>query len=330
MKKLLFVIAFLIATAQISFAQTTPDSVKTYVVQALDIMKNHSLNKQKVDWEKLYATTIESAKDAKTIRETYPALNNALEELGDRHSRFFPKEVFDAHNVGYKSLGRKLPMPSGHMIDKKYAFILVPPFYMFEKDEQLAYADSLQTIIRQLDAQNPKGWIIDLRLNDGGNMHPLLAGLAPILGEGQFIGWKSADNVITYDTVRNGMVRDVTGGKYFLATPYTIKNTKAPVSILVSDKTASSAEMIAGAFIGRPKTKLIGTYTGSLTTSNELYKLSDGSYLNLTVSTMVDRTGKVYGRGITPDVALDLTNNTITNGYLYIRAAIKHIEKPKK
>ncbi|MER2999386.1 S41 family peptidase [Pontibacter populi] len=330
MKKLYSLLLLLLFISTVSYAQAPTDSIKTYVVQALDIMKQHSINKQKVDWEKLYASTLEATKDAQTIRETYPALNNALEELGDRHSRFFPKEVFDAHNVGYKSLGRKLPMPSGHMIDKKYAFILVPPFYMFEKDEQLAYADSLQTIIRQLDTQNPKGWIIDLRLNDGGNMHPLLAGLAPILGEGQFIGWQSADNVITYDTVRNGMVRDVTGGKYFLATPYTIKNTKAPVSILVSDKTASSAEMIAGAFIGKPKTKLIGTYTGSLTTSNELYKLSDGSYLNLTVSTMVDRTGKVYGKGITPDIELNLTKNTITNGYLYIRAAINHIDKPKK
>ena len=329
MKKSLFLIAFVFA-AQLTFAQAMPDSVKTYVVQALDIMKKNSINKYKVDWETLYAQTLEAAKDAKTIRGTYPAINKAVAKVRDGHSRFLPKEVFDAHNVGYRSTGQKLPVPSGHMIDNKYAFILVPGFGSFDKEEQLLYADSLQMIIQKLDTSNPKGWIIDIRLNDGGNLHPMLAGLAPILGEGQYLGWQSADSTVRYDSIQNGVIQEISGAKHSIATRYIIKNTKAPVSILVSNRTASSAEMVAGAFIGRPRTKLIGTYTGGLTTNNELYKLSDGSYLNLTVSNMVDRTGKIYSKGIKPDVELNLTKNAITNGYLYISAAIKHIDKPNK
>lgn len=329
MKKLLSLIAF-VFTAQLTFAQATPDSLKAYVVQALDIMKENSINKYKVDWEDLYAQTLKEAQDAKTITGTYPAIQFALLALNDGHSKFFTKEVFDAHNVGYNAMGYKIPFPAGHIIDGAYGYISVPAFAVFDVEEQLMYVDSLQAIIRKLDAQNPKGWIIDLRLNDGGNMHPLLAGLAPILGEGKLLGWQTADNNVTYSTHENGVVLDIHGNEHAIAQPYIIRNRKAPVSVLVSSKTASSAEMVAAAFIGRPKTKLIGTYTGQLTTNNDLFILPDGACLILTTSTLVDRTGKVYGKGITPAIELSLTQSATTNSYLYISAAIKHIENPRK
>ena len=81
MKKLYFLLFLLLNIPFLSKAQGTPDSINTYVIKALDIMKNQSINKQKVDWEKLYATTLEAAKDAKTIRDTHPAINKALNGL---------------------------------------------------------------------------------------------------------------------------------------------------------------------------------------------------------------------------------------------------------
>src|SRR5690606_16456939 len=154
----------------------------------------------------LYATTLEQAMGAKTIGDTHPIIYNALKNLKDGHSKFFTKEVFDAHNVGYRALGQKIPFPTGHIIDGSYAYLNVPNFGAFDVAEQLLYTDSLQTIIRALDAQNPKGWIIDLRLNDGGNMHPILAGLAPLLGEGKFLGWQTPDKKVEYSTTKNGVV----------------------------------------------------------------------------------------------------------------------------
>jgi carboxyl-terminal processing protease len=330
MKKSLALLLLLLASTQFSFAQALPDSVKTYVLEALDIMKENSLNKQKIDWETLYTETLEEAKSAKTIRDTYPVIYSATQKLQDGHSKFLSKELVEAHLVGYRAIGQKMPMPAGNMINEKYAFITVPAFGAFDPEEQLLYADSLQAIIRALDAQNPKGWIIDLRLNDGGNMHPMLAGLAPLLGEGEFLGWQTPDGKVVYRVHKNGVVRDIHGNEYKIDAPYIVKNTKAPVSILIGDRTASSAEMVAAAFIGRPKTKLVGTYTGGLTTNNNLYKLSDGAYLNLTTSKLVDRTGKVYGAGITPDIELNISRSASTNSYLYLNAAIMHIVKPKK
>src|SRR5437868_3378292 len=46
------------------------------------------------------------------------------------------------------------------------------------------FADSIQDQIRQRDAANLAGWIVDVRGNGGGNMWPMVAGVGPVLGEG--------------------------------------------------------------------------------------------------------------------------------------------------
>ncbi|HEY4652297.1 MAG TPA: S41 family peptidase [Pontibacter sp.] len=333
MKKSLFVIILLLAATQLSFAQAPADSVKTYVVQALDIMKNHSINKQKVDWEKLYATTLEAAKDAKTIKDTHPAINKALSDLKDNHSRLYPAEVIKAYKEmgGAEASGQKLPMPTGTIVEGKYALITVPGFSAITNEDQLAFVDSIQHVIRKLDEQNPKGWIIDLRQNQGGNLEPTIAGLMPILGEGKSIGWADGDNKIRYANYKNGMIIGLTdSAEHFIKAPYTLKKQGQPVAVLVSGKTSSSGEMTAISFRGRKHTKIIGTPTQGLTTSNAPRELSDGAWLNLTDSRAADRHGKVYGSKLTPDIELVMTENASANSYLYVNAAIKHIDKPKQ
>lgn len=333
MKKSLSLIAFLFAAVQFSFAQTMPDSIKTYVVQALDIMKQNSLKKHDVNWEQVYAHTFEKAKHANTIRETYPAINYALSELKDNHSKLYEPEVIRAlKEMGYTSAtNQKLPMPTGNLIEGRYAFITIPGFAAMQNEEQLAFVDSLQSIIKTLDAQNPKGWIIDLRLNQGGNFEPMYAGLISLLGEGKYIGWANADGEIEYQTYKNGTITGLSDSlEHTIKKPYIVKNLNRPMAILVGNKTASSGEMSAIPFIGRKHTKLIGTNTVGLTTSNQPTVLSDGAWLNLTSSKAADRNGKIYGKHLTPDIELKLTDSAITNSYLYLSAAIKHINKPKK
>ncbi|WP_018480005.1 S41 family peptidase [Pontibacter roseus] len=333
MKKPLCIFVLLFASVQLSFAQTMPDSVKAYVTQALDIMKRESIHKHQVDWDKVYAQTFEKAKNVSTIKEAYPAINYALAELKDGHSRLYEPEIIRSlKESGYAgTTTQKLPMPTGNMIDGKYAFISIPGFAAMQNKEQLAFVDSVQSVIKFLDAQNPKGWIIDLRLNQGGNLEPMYAGLIPLLGEGKLIGWADADNKITYQTYKNGAVTGLFDSlEHSIEKPYTVKSKNLPIAVLIGSSTASSGEMTAIAFVGRKHTKLIGTNTVGLTTGNNPRVLSDGAWLNLTSSRAADRSGRVYGKGLTPDITLQLTKSTITNSYLYISAAIRHIDKPKK
>ena len=56
-----------------------------------------------------------------------------------------------------------------------------------KKKNELNYAIHIQNLIKSLDSNyNIKYWIIDLRENWGGDMYPMIAGLAPIIGEGTY------------------------------------------------------------------------------------------------------------------------------------------------
>lgn len=332
MKKHFILLLVFLASAQLSFAQALPDSIQTYVVHALDIMKKHSLKKHTTDWETLYAKTLEDAKGATTIRDTYPVILKALKRLGDGHSGLYGAEVIEIlSKYSYEeATSQKLPMPSGRMVEGKYAMITIPGFAAFLNDEQLTFTDSLQSIIKSLDAQKPKGWIIDLCRNQGGNFEPTMAGLLPILGDGKWIGYTDADGELKYEQYKNGTITGLTDSlEHTIANPYTVKKRNLPVAVLVSKITSSSGEFTAIAFAGRKDTKLIGTSTLGLTTSNQPFILSDGAWLNLTTTKATDRNGKVYGKRVTPDVELSLTENEDTNNTLYLEAAIKHLKNPK-
>ncbi|WP_299991035.1 S41 family peptidase [uncultured Pontibacter sp.] len=331
-KPFLLLLAFL-ASAQLSFAQALPDSIQTYVVQALDIMKNNSLKKHNTDWETLYAKTLEDAKSATTIRATYPVIEKALHRLGDGHSGLYGAEIIEVlSKYSYEeATSQKLPMPSGRMVEGKYAMIVIPGFAAFLNEEQLAFTDSLHSIIRALDTQKPKGWIIDLRRNQGGNFEPTMAGLLPILGDGNWIGYTDADGSLRHETYKNGTITGLTDSlEHMIAKPYRVKKRNLPVAVLVSKSTSSSGEFAAITFVGRQRTKLIGVSTLGLTTSNQPFVLSDGAWLNLTTTKATDRNGKVYGRSITPDIKLSLTDNEKENNALYLEAAIKHLKSSKK
>lgn len=75
----------------------------------------------------------------------------------------------------------------------------------------------------------------------------------------------------------------------------------APAAVLMDGQTASSGEMTALRFVGRPNTRTFGAPTYGVTTGNEDYVLADGAALFITVSRMKDRTGRAYGGPIPPD-----------------------------
>lgn len=43
-----------------------------------------------------------------------------------------------------------------------------------------SYATKLQSVIRQVDSQRTCGWIVDLRLNTGGSLPPMIEGIGPV------------------------------------------------------------------------------------------------------------------------------------------------------
>ena len=63
-----------------------------YLDRALDILQQHFVSRDEVDWRSLRERAYSAARDAKDPSETYQAIRLALEIMGERHSRFMTPE----------------------------------------------------------------------------------------------------------------------------------------------------------------------------------------------------------------------------------------------
>jgi len=284
------------------------DSVKNYVVSALDLMKAKSVNKHRINWDSLYADSRKKAENLHTIRETYPLIRDILGALKDAHSNFFPPEMVQAYTLGYRATGQKFPVIEAKLTENQLAYIKLPGFACYHFAEWDEFVNTFYKKIEELDVQKPKGWILDLRDNGGGMFYPMLAALSPLLDKQNVIGTVDAEGEYAYfDYHTNGSLFE---GKQ-LVHHFKIKKVPQritkPVVVMVNKKTSSSGEFSTIAFAGQKNVTVIGQNTMGLTSGNQEYKLSDGAFLVLTTGNIVDRTKKEYaevGEGFSPQVKL--------------------------
>jgi hypothetical protein len=270
-----------------------------YLEKALDIMQEHSIRRDKVDWAGVRAKAFEKAGAAQTPAQTHAAIRFALGQLNDKHS-FLQPAANSLEGLLIEALASSIPKPAGRMLEGRWGYTLVPGCFGGRKGAREAYLATLLGVVRKLDEQGPQGWIIDLRGNVGGDMWPMLAGIGPVLGEGEVGAFVKPGGKEKW-FYRDG--RAMEGEKVAMAAPavYQLKRAHPHVAVLTDGKTASSGEAIAIAFRGRAKARSFGQPTMGLSTANEDFRLSDGATLFLTVATMADRTGKLYGGAVEPD-----------------------------
>ena len=269
-----------------------------YLSTALDLIQQHALKRDAVDWVSLRAQAHDRAVDALTRAQTYDAIRFALGSLGDHHSGLL--EPAAVANLTHAAAGS--PLPEGRILPSKIGLILVKSFAADEQRAIDRHATQLQELIRTIDSAGPCGWILDLRQNAGGNMWPMLAGLGPILGIGKvgaFIDRDGAESPWFYSDGRTQ--QDVRTRARVIGAPYQTGGHAPPVAVLLGPATASSGEAVAVAFRRRPNTRTFGQRTRGMSTSNELFQLSDGAAINLTVSMFADRDGRRYPDGVEPD-----------------------------
>jgi hypothetical protein len=309
----------------------SPDAA-AFLDNAIDIMRQHALHGEGVDWAALRTEAFKRAGGAFNPIDTYPAIYWALVQLGDSgsHLRLPPglypdqialmqqaeKEAMDNAPSGTR-IETPVPtpftsrrLPEGHIVTvqgKNLGYVVLPRCSAKDNDGVLLYAAAVRRILTDLSAQGPRGWIVDMRGNTGGDMWPMMTGIGPILGDGVLGSFKAADGNI------NWFYQD---GKTGTRNPAGVENvsltldeapalngmtTATPVAVLVDSSTASSAEAITIAFRGRPNTRSFGTHTAGKSTAVQPFKLDDGAEIFLTTAIDADRSGKTYPDGITPD-----------------------------
>ncbi len=307
----------------------TPDAA-AFLDNAIDIMRQHDLHGKGVDWDALRTEAFKRAGGAFNPIDTYPAIYWSLVQLGDPGSHLrlppglYPDQIAllqqaerDAANSAPPSARTetRVPtgftsrrLPEGHIVTSQgnnFGYVVLPRCNAKENDGLLLYAADVRRILTDLSGQNPKGWIIDLRGNTGGNMWPMLTGIGPILGDGVVGSFVAADGNIPwfYQDGKTG-TRNPAGLETVSLTledSPVLMTPPAPVAVLVDSSTASSAEAITIAFHGRPDTRFFGSHTAGKSTAVQPFKLDDGAELYLTTAIDADRTGKQFPDGLTPD-----------------------------
>lgn len=277
--------------------ETISITAKGYLNAALDIMQAHSINRYEIDWPSLRAQTFEKAGAAQTTSHTYGAIRFALGELGDNHSFFRPPGGESQETTSPQVFEKA---PSAHHLGEGIAYVSVSAF-SGGGDASNELATEYHRMIEGVDTLGVCGWVVDLRGNTGGNMWPMIAGIGPIVGEGILGFFVDPDSIVMTWTYQSGSSR-LDGTVLTQANePYALLRQNPPVAVITDSLTASSGEATTIAFRGRPDTRSFGRPTWGISTANRGFSLSDGAMIFLTVSTMADRTGQLYGEEVIPD-----------------------------
>jgi carboxyl-terminal processing protease len=276
-----------------------------YLESALAVMREHSLRRADVDWPTVRERALAHARGASTAAESHLAVRFAVRELGDRHSYLQTPTVtrfLQTTAVSNARTGAAPAAPRGLRLGR-LAQIQIPGFAGGTPLEQVEFAEALKTIIQLNDVDGVCGWVVDLRQNSGGNLWPMLAGLGPLLGDGELAASVYPDGRKVGVWHRDGQAGFGDYTQLRVRAPYRARG-PAPVAVLVGAGTASSAEVLAVALRSRPGTRSFGAPTRGLSAGNRTFPLADGASLVLTVAATSDAAGRVLDGPFIPDEVL--------------------------
>ena len=281
-----------------------------------DFIKSNSIHRQQVDWGVLDQQFWATVSSAHNLNDTMNAYIAVLKALDDVHSQFYLnnqyygywRPVDESNSPRLTGLVEKAKATTGIIIDtffeEKYAYVRVPGFQANGYEEVNFYAKGLRDTIDYYGHQGAKGFVLDLRLNMGGNMYPMLSGLGCLLGDGE-IGYEVD---LTDTIVRTWYIQQ---GNFVLndfpltnLEPTSIKGIdEMPVVILIGPVTASSGSNTAIAFKGRRNVIFMGEATADgYTTSNGYFQFAPNFFMNFAVAYVADRNMRLYPNNVEPNV----------------------------
>ena len=138
--------AFLLLALWLTLASIHADdeilpSAKAYIEEALKVMQEHFLHKEKIDWPTLKQEALSQAAGAQTAVDTYPAIRFALAKLGDHHSYLqLTPDLSRQENSRKTKLANPSAMPAPPA--RKQSFPFPSPFRMRRVPEGAMVAGS--------------------------------------------------------------------------------------------------------------------------------------------------------------------------------------------
>jgi C-terminal processing protease CtpA/Prc len=266
---------------------------------AIDFLKTHHMNRDKVDWPAVEAHAFEMARDAKTPAETYPAINYVIARLGEKHTFLISAASMKANLTDLRSASNAVP-PGGVALGRGIGLLRVTTYLGEPKDDR-AYVDALRAPLREFYANGVCRFIVDLRGNSGGGMWPMVNGIASLLGAPPYGYFTSADKPKEAWVLRNNWMGFEREGISPPDPELEASQGAAPVAILIDRRTASAGEFTAIALEGRTRTRVFGEPSAGYLTANVPFFLPDGALMGVSDGWSEDRLGRPYHVAVVPD-----------------------------
>lgn len=200
------------------------------------------------------------------------------------------------------------PLVDYRMLDNNIAYVELSTFGDPANQE-------LQSALKELLAQHPKGLILDLRYNTGGYLDQGIAVASEFLPPNQILVYeKSGNGTLTpHSSLGSGVATDV------------------PMVVLVNEWSASASEIVAGALQDYGRAKLVGVTTYGKGSVQHLIPLNNNQgMLAITVAQwLTPKQRLIQGTGLTPDIQVAITENDINAGKdPQLDAAVKVLLNP--
>jgi carboxyl-terminal processing protease len=166
-------------------------------------------------------------------------------------------------------------------LNVRHAFFLKPGIaYIKLASFEQATAGEFRLAVDRLGVDDLKGLVLDLRENPGGIVESAGALASFFLEPGQNVLWVAA---------REGPAQDVNVPDE--SRPYPFR-----VSVLVDDRTASAAELLAGALQDHDRASIIGIPTFGKGLVQSVFRLSQGAAIALTTARYLTPSGRSVQR----------------------------------
>lgn len=316
MAKLLIVL-FLIIVPAASAQTTVSDSSRAVIDSVYTLIKTRSLHRNQVDWQlvdKQFESEVDSAGSFDTALNAFRGVFKALDDV---HSAIY----YNGRGIGYfrpseskrdvsaliTQSREQAGQPAGELLNGDIGYVLVPAYGPQGQEAIDKATQGLRDVVCDLATSATKGWIVDLRLNEGGNIYPMLSGLGDLLGDGLVAQMVDIEgNPIMRWSIREGIL-------YLGEYKTTAVDRRCPeaqqaphVAVLVGPATFSSGQIAAIAFSGWARARLFGEPTADgYATSNQWYQVTPALGLNLSEAYFADRSNTVHEGIVLPDEVVD-------------------------
>ncbi|MEM7036746.1 MAG: S41 family peptidase [Bacteroidota bacterium] len=317
--KVLLLVGALILSSCPAIPQTST-SFHPIVQRAMET----SLYSSRVDWKAVNARFVELTEGKEGVEELKPGLQYLINSLGDKHGHI--RSATDHSIVVYYQ--GKIAESSDLERDAEFVTAVINDVsaefsYRLLEDgigylrvvgigpgDVQAQADLIRDGLKALKEKGADRWIVDLRFNGGGNMEPMIAGLAPLIGKGKIGGAMNSKGEISRQySIENGQFNHHGRIPCEMADAPKI-GSKEKVAVLLSRYTISSGEMVAVTFKGRPHTRFFGEATAGYTTGNGYDPITEDLVLIISQDVFADRNDKAYRKYVDVDEEIPFPHRT--------------------